>query len=133
MSVDGTHGEVRWAWSAGSSAKLRWRLAATGTRLGSMELGPGTLANIEQLSSGEVIRATLSTWLKFVAADETSPRESPIGIVDRTDGGLKTLPEMEMTVAQRRIIEHLAKLRLNPDVDNEIEIASHEVEFVRGS
>lgn len=131
FEVDGGYGPVRCAWSGGTTSRLRYRLAATGSRIGSFTLERASLANVEQLAHGDVIKASLETWLKYIEVDDGELQESSIGVLDRVTGELKAQSAEERTVEQRRIIAHLAKLLLKHDDNNYAIVAEHEIEYVR--
>jgi hypothetical protein len=131
--VTGSHGEVRCACTA-NTQKQHWRLDASGTTLGTFVLDTENKVFVERLAHGDVIMATLATWLKYIAPDDSEaashPADGDIALLDRTGGEVK-LDAKRLTVEQQRIIEHLAKRRLNTDENNYAVVARHEIEFVR--
>ena len=68
-----SHGSVVFSWR-GTMAALRWRASTTGLRIGSVVFDAGI---VEELAHGDVLRASLWTWLKYIEVNES-------GISNRT-------------------------------------------------
>lgn len=118
-------GDVRFAW-LGTERRPCWEVSAGGAIIGYLKFDAGV---IEQLAHGDVLRATLSAWLKHIDTDEFE-EEPTFGIVDE-DGRSLELPEDKLTIEQRRIIEHVNKLKLATDGNGHAEIAVAELQLER--
>ena len=128
------YGAVRWTWGAGSSNRLRWRLTATGAKIGTIEINQSDLAVIEHLAHDVALIAAFGTWLKSInaiapQAVSDQPVEN-IALLD-SDGKEKDLTVEQLTVEQQLVMEHLQKRRLNSDDDNFAVLAKHELRVVR--
>lgn len=127
ITLSNANGETRFTW-LGSERLLRWEVSASGAMIGYLWFDAGI---IDELSPGDVLRVTLSAWLKHIDTSEIED-EPAFGLVD-ADGGALSLPEDKLTIEQRRIIEHVNKLKLTTDGNGQAEIASAELQLVRKS
>jgi hypothetical protein len=125
VQLSNANGETTFAW-CGTTKLLRWDVTANGARIGYLWFDAGI---IEQLAHGDVLRVSMSAWLKHidVAEDEGEPT---FGILDTNDRLLEQ-PDTKLTIEQQRLIEHLNKLRLVVDANGYAEIAAGEIEVVR--
>jgi hypothetical protein len=131
FAVKGSHGEVSCYWNSGDPMRLTWILDGKGNMLGDIDFEPGLLSTVEKLAPGDVITATLGTWLKNIATGEAPVTE--ISLTDRPGGSEIKLDEATLTIEQQRVIEHLRKKVLKLHDDNFAELAKHELEFVEGN
>lgn len=118
-------GETRFVWS-GIERLLRWEVAAGGATIGYLWFDAGV---VEGLAPGDLLRVSLSAWLKHIDTDEFD-EDPAFGIIDSA-GELAQLPQETFTVEQRRLVEHINKLTLNSDDNGQAEIAAAELELVR--
>lgn len=125
IALTNASGETRFTW-LGSERLLRWEVSAGGAMIGYLWFDAGI---VEELGPGDVLRVTLSAWLKHIDTNEIED-EPTFGIVD-ADGRALSLPEDRLTIEQRRIIEHVNKLKLATDGNGQAEIASAELELIR--
>lgn len=131
FNIKGSMGDVRCSWNGGDAKRLAWLLDGQGASLGTVIFEPGFLSTIEKLAAGDVITATLGTWLKHID-DETlsnSADTSELALVNRR-GEEVGLPGDQLTMEQQRVIEHLRKRVPKLHDDNFAELAFHELEFV---
>lgn len=124
--INPTNGERSTVTWCGSSQLLRWDVVAEGTTIGSVWFDAGI---IEELAHGDVLRVSLSAWLKDIDASDSGDN-AVFGIID-PHGQLAGEPADALTIEQQRIIQHLNKLKLPVDANGYAEIASHELEVVR--
>lgn len=130
FTASGSRGEVRAMWNGGDTQKLAWLLDATSTSLGVVTFEPGTLARVERMAPGDVITGSLGTWLKNIEEDQNAVRSAEeIAIVDRL-GKAVELRDSDLTILQRRIVEHLRKRVLEVDDSGYAILARHELHFV---
>lgn len=118
-------GETRFEW-AGTERLLRWEVATAGAMIGYMWFDAGV---VEQLAPGDILRVTLSAWLKHIEMDEIDD-DPPFGVIDAS-GSLLRGSDTKLTIEQRRIIEHVNKLKLKLDDNGQAELAAAELELVR--
>lgn len=129
FDANGNSGVVHCKWD-GDFKRPAWTLYAAGASIGTLVFEPGILAKIVDLAPGDVIKGTFGTWLKDIASDESAPpRIDDIAVVDRL-GEQPQLPEQELSILQRKIIEHLRKSVLVPDAEGFAVISSHELQFI---
>lgn len=124
--INPTNGERSTVTWCGSSQLLRWDVVAEGATIGSVWFDAGI---IEELAHGDVLRVSLSAWLKDIDASD-SDDNAVFGIID-PHGELAEEHADALTIEQQRIIQHLNKLKLPMDGNGYAEIASHELEVVR--
>lgn len=118
-------GETRFTWR-GTERWLCWEVVAGGAMIGHLLFDAGI---IEELAPGDVLRVSLSAWLKHMNADEVD-QDPAFGILG-SDGALADLPPDKITIEQRRLIEHVNKLTLKIDGNGQAELATAELELVR--
>lgn len=118
-------GETQFVW-VGTQRMLRWEVVADGAIIGHLLFDAGV---VEELAPGDVLRVTLSAWLKHIDADEID-QDPAFGILE-SDGQLAQLPDDTLAVEQRRLIEHINKLKLKSDGNGYAEVASAELQLER--
>ena len=130
FDATGTHGVVRCYWS-GDFQRLRWIFDATGDSIGTLIFEPGALAKIVRIAPGDVIKATLGAYLKDIESDESAPSKTidEFTIVDRM-GERQEVPTEQLSILQRRIIEHLRKSVLRLNDEGLAVISTHELHLV---
>ncbi len=125
VELRNSYGKTLLVWS-GTYQLMRWEVVAGGALIGHLEFDAGV---VEGLSAGDVLRVSLSAWLKHVNTDELDEHPT-FGVIDAA-GKSMDLPKEAMTVEQRRIVEHVNKLRLKCDENCHAEVAAAELELVR--
>lgn len=129
FNAEGNSGAVYCKWD-GDFKRPAWTLFAAGSSIGTLVFEPGILAKIVDLAPGDVIKGTFGTWLKDIASDESGqPRIDDITIVDRL-GERPELQEHQLSILQRKIIEHLRKSVLSLDAEGFAILSSHELHFI---
>lgn len=123
--LQNSYGETQFVW-VGTQRLLRWEVAAGGAIIGHLLFDAGV---VEELAPGDVLRVTLSAWLKHIDTDEID-QDPAFGIID-PNGALAQLPEDKLAIEQRRLIEHINKLKLKSDGNGQVEIASAEFQLER--
>lgn len=123
--LSNSYGETQFVW-VGTQRLLRWEVAAGGAIIGHLLFDAGV---VEELAPGDVLRVTLSAWLKHIDTDEID-QDPAFGIID-PNGALAQLPEDKLAIEQRRLIEHINKLKLESDGNGQVEIASAELQLER--
>ena len=126
VPLTGPYGTVVFAW-CGNTSELQWTVTTDGALIGTVFFSAGI---VKDVAHGDVLRASLRTWLKFIQPGE-DPAHEPYGIIDPKTRELLQINEQEMTIEQSRFIEHLNKLTLRSDNNGYVEVASHELELVR--
>ncbi|MEM9355829.1 MAG: hypothetical protein AAGB04_06430, partial [Pseudomonadota bacterium] len=130
FKVEGSAGEVRCSWPGGGDMQvLAWELDAIGASLGTVTLEPG-LARVVRLAEGDIISASLGAWLKSIEPQGASPSRADVSLIDRR-GDPVSLPAEELSIVQKRIIEHIRKKVLRADDDGFAVLSRHEMQFVR--
>lgn len=119
-------GDTHFTWS-GTRQLLRWDVSAKGSVIGYLWFDAGV---VEGIGDGDVLRVTLSAWLKHISAEDCSDQTFA---VHNAAGDILEVHEQTLTTEQLRIIEHISKLILPTDGNGYAEIASHELEMVRKS
>lgn len=129
FTATGTHGEVTCTW-IGNRQKLRWRLVADGSSVGSLTFDRD-LARIEHLAPGDVLTGTLSACIKDIMSDAKSPPRpvDTIALVNR--GKPVDMPAEELTELQLRVMEHLRKKVLDIADDGYAVLTRHELHVIR--
>ena len=88
-------------------------------------------ARIERMAPGDVISGSLSAWLKNIDGEDIQTRTTDaIAIVDNRGDPAEIL-EDNLSIVQRRIIEHFRKRVLELDEDVLAVLARHELQFIR--
>lgn len=123
--LSNSYGETQFVW-VGTQRLLRWEVAAGGAIIGHLLFDAGV---VEELAPGDVLRVSLSAWLKHIDTDEID-QDPAFGIIG-SDGTLAQLPEDKLAIEQRRLIEHINKLKLKSDGNGYVEIASAELQLER--
>jgi hypothetical protein len=124
---NGSHGPVHWVWR-GNSSVLRWRVHGKEARIGNFSID---LAKIVELAIGDVLRGSISAWLKHIepATGWRQPNAIAHVHVYRDEPGRYDTAE-DISTAQVRLMEHLRKMFLKTDDNNYAELSSHEIEFI---
>lgn len=125
VSLSNPSGETAFTW-CGSTQLLRWEVTAAGATIGYLWFDAGV---IEELAHGDVLRVSLTAWLKDIETYDGDD-EAVFGIIDPQNDLIAQQDEV-LTIEQQRLIAHLNKLRLPMDGNGYAEIAFHELEVVR--